>query len=493
MQLSKSDYMMYLKHPAWLWLKKHDKSKLPPIDANLQAMFDAGHDFEPFAESLFQDGIKIAFDNFDQYRTMPARTKTVLDTGTKVIFQGRVESGDLTCIFDVLERIDGDRFHLYEIKSSTKEKTDHIEDLAFQKFVLEQLGLMIDRVSVIVVNNEYVRNGPIDPGAMTKTIEVTDKVNSQLDATVGQIAKALEVMESKTMPDISPRFAAQHAVRDWLEIFLALKLDTDPYSIYQLSSFSGDLLGEFEDQGIERIADIPEAFEFENRKHQRYVELIKIGQPVVHHEQIHSFLQTLQFPLYFFDYETMSSIVPPFDGTRPYQQLPMQYSLHILREPDGKLEHKAFLHQDSMNPGLPLLKQLQQDIGEKGTVLVWHQEFEKGRNTELGVMFPEFAAAMEQLNDRIIDLKLPFSEQWYEDYRFLGSASIKRVLPVVVPELSYKSLAVQEGQSAQRLWMETFLAGKHQARKKQIVKDLLEYCQLDTLAMVKIYQFLRTQ
>ena len=491
MQLSKSDYLMYLRHPAWLWLKKHAKEKLPPVDGNLQAIFDAGHAFEPYAESLFRDGVTIGFDTFAQYRTMPARTITALDDDASVLFQGRFEAGDLTCIFDVLERIDGNRFHLYEIKSTTKDKPEHIEDLAFQKIVLEQAGLVIERISVIVVNNEYVRQGDIDPKGLTKTIEVTQKVDAHLDATAVQIAEALNVMQSTTMPDISPRHAAQSSLKDWLEIFLTLKLDTDPYSIYQLSPQHGDLIGELEDQGFERIKDIPEDFVFQNHDHQRHVELTKLGTPVVQRDRITAFLEQFQYPLYFFDYETMSSIVPAVDGIRPYQQLPMQYSLHILHEPDGQLEHREFLHREPTNPGLALLTQLTADIGETGSVIVWHQAFEKGRNTELGQMFPAFADAMERLNDRVIDLKIPFSEDWYEDYRFLGSASIKYVLPVLVPELSYKALRVQEGQTAQRLWMETILEGKHADRKEQILLDLLEYCKLDTLAMVKIYEVLR--
>lgn len=494
MQLAKSDYMMFLRHPAWLWLKKHAKDKLPPIDDNLQAIFDAGHAFEPYAESLFTGGVTIGFDFKDrsrQYQTMPARTAAALATNAPVFFQGRLEAGDLTCIFDVIERIEGNRFHLYEIKSTTKEKQDHIEDLAFQKIVLEQAGLIIERISVIVVNNDYVRQGPVDAKQLTKIIEVTDRVNDHLDATAVRITDALQVMHSPTMPDISPRFAAQHALKDWLEIFMTLKLGTDPYSIYQLSPQKGDLIGELEDQGFERIQDIPEDFVFANHDHRRHVELTKLGTPQIKRDQITAFLDRFKYPLYFFDYETFSSIVPAVDGIRPYQQVPMQYSLHILREPDGQLEHREFLHREPTNPGLALLSQLRKDIGETGSVIVWYQVFEKGRNTELGQMFPEFADFTERLNDRVIDLMVPFSENWYEDYRFLGSASIKYVLPVLVPELSYKTLAIQEGQTAQRLWMELILEGKHQERTEQILADLLEYCQLDTLAMVKIYEVLR--
>lgn len=488
MELSKSDYLMFLKHPAWMWLKKHDKSKLPPIDANTQAMFDAGHAFEAYAESLFPEGKTLGFNGFDEYKTMPKRTTLELQGTTKTLFQGRVVADELTCIFDVLDRVEGNEFDLYEIKSSTKEKQDHILDLAFQKLVLERSGVKVRTVSVIVVNSDYVRHGDINPKELTRAIDVTERVELLRTRTQANVRAALEVMHSPTCPDLSPRHAEQTALKEWLEIFLTLRLDTDPYSIYRIGQPNVDFLGELEDQGIERMHDIPDGFNFKNGKHKRQVELTKLGQPVIQTERIKAFLDAFQYPLYFLDYETMMDVVPIVNGSRPYQQVPMQYSLYIQREPGGELEHREFLHRDKSNPGLPLLQQLQQDITETGSIIVWNESFEKGRNEELGEMFPEFANFMEQVNARVIDLMTPFSSHWYEDCRFYGSASIKKVLPVLVPELSYKELDIQEGQSAQRLWMDVVLNDKYPEKREKIFVDLLKYCALDTLAMVKIYE-----
>ena len=488
MQLSKSDYMLFLKHPAWLWLKKHDPKKLPVVSAELQAIFDAGHAFEKYAEAQFSEGVTLGFNGYDEYLTLPARTKAVLESDTKTIFQGRIEAGELTCIFDILDRVDGNEFDLYEIKSSTKEKQEHILDLAFQKLVLERSNARIRNVYIIVVNADYIRQGEIDPKLLTRTIDVTERVDLIRVRTQFNIREALEVMHAPDCPDLSPRHADQTYLKEWLEIFLTLKLDTDPYSIYRLNQPNSDLLGQLEDQGIELIQDIPTDFPLNNSVHKRLVELVKLGKPTIQLDRIQDFLSSFQFPIYFLDYETMSSVVPLVDNSKPYQQIPTQYSIHFLLEPNGKLEHREFLHKDASNPGLPLLQQLQRDIGPTGSVIVWHESFEKGRNQELGEMFPEYASFMEQLNSRVIDLKTPFSSHWYEDCRFYGSASIKKVLPVLVPELSYQELAVHEGQTAQRIWMDVALSGKYTERREQIFHDLLEYCALDTLAMVRIYE-----
>jgi hypothetical protein len=160
----------------------------------------------------------------------------------------------------------------------------------------------------------------------------------------------------------------------------------------------------------------------------------------------------------------------------------------MLSAPGAELEWHEYLHRDNSDPARPLAEQLIKDIGTKGSVLVWYEGFEKARNKELGDMLPEYKDAMEAINKRVVDLMTPFKQKWYDDPRFEGSASIKNVLPVLCPELSYKALGIQEGGSAQRLWMEAVLDGKRADQKEQILADLLEYCKLDTLAMVRIWQ-----
>jgi len=152
MVISKSEYLMFLKHPAWIWLKKHDKAKLPQPDADLQALFDAGNLFERYTEKLFPGGVMLGFDNYKEYMGLPERTKKELAGGAKTIFQGRFEAGDITCIVDVLDHVEGNTYDLYEVKSSTKVKTEHEHDLAFQIIVLERSGLTI-RSSRFVASN----------------------------------------------------------------------------------------------------------------------------------------------------------------------------------------------------------------------------------------------------------------------------------------------------------------------------------------------------
>lgn len=449
MQISKSDYMLFLKHPAWLWLKKNDPKKLPPVDANLQAMFDAGHEFEPYAESLFPEGSALGFSDYDEYLTLLERTRDALAEGVHVLFQPRFEWQNFTCICDIVSIVGDGKIDLYEIKASTSAKVDHEFDLAFQTAVLEGTGLTVCNIYVIHVNNQYVRRGPIEADKITKITDITEKVRARGDVTAQYMPLALSTAQLKVMPDPDPALAKLGSKNDWMKVYENIFPPTPrEYS--------------------------PETV------------------PAILKNEIKEFVGKLQYPLYSLDYETLMSLVPYFDGHRPYQQVPFQYSLHILDSPDAELVHKEYLHKDNSDPARPLTEQLLKDIGTEGTVLVWYEGFEKARNTELGGVLPEYKEAMEAINERIVDLMVPFKSKWYDDPRFEGSASIKRVLPVLCPELSYKDLGIQEGGSAQRLWMEAVLDGTRDKEREQILNDLVEYCKLDTLAMVEIYKKLKS-
>jgi hypothetical protein len=493
MQLSKSDYMLFLKHPAWLWLKKHDKSKLPEIDEATQARFDAGADFEQYAERLFPGGVTVGFENYNEYLSMPSRTQKALAGGAEIIFQGRFEAKNITCITDVLNRVDDNTFDLYEVKSTTNPKPEHIDDLAFQTIVLEDAGYALRKIVVAHVDNTYVRQGDVEANKLVKFSDVTSDVRDALPQTRENIQKALTVAASPTMPDPHPRFASSGNLVEWLEVYEGLIGEFEEYCIYDLTSCNMTLVSGLEKLGIGRIVDIPDDFNL-SVKQQAQVLATKRNEPIIEAHHIRDFLSSLRYPLYFLDYETASGAVPLYDGTRPYQNVPFQYSLHIVDSPGAKPVHKEYLHTDALHPGPSLLSQLKKDIGDHGSILVWSMSFEKGRNQAMGEWFPEYAGFMQRVNDRIVDLMTPFSKNWYVHKDFLGSASLKAVLPALIhdPELSYKSLVIQEGMGAQRKWMEVFLQGAQVENKDHLIADLKAYCGLDTLGMVKVYDHLRT-
>lgn len=485
--------MLFLRHPAWLWLKKYQKEKLLPVDENTQAIFDAGHDFEGYAEELFPEAIKLGFNDYTEYASLPARTTAAINSGVKTILQGRFEADGITCIIDVLDRVSEDTFDLVEIKSSSKAKPEHEYDLAFQLAVLTKAGIKVRNVAVIHANNEYVREGDIDPTQLTEKTDVTGAVHVLSEVTEEQIKKAFDVLSQSEMPDISPRFANQLNIprvqwmSEWMDIYKSLNPDLDPYNIYSLSYPSAEQIGKLEDADITLLKDIPDEMCL-RPKQIAQVKTTRENQRIFEKDKIKGFLSTLEYPLYFFDYETFSSAIPDFDGLSPYKDYPFQYSLHIIDSPGAEARHAEYLHQKRSNPMPKLLEKLKQDIGDKGTVLTWNMRYEKGCNDRMCGLNPEYKEFLESLNGRVVDLMTPFSNMWFFDKDFFGSASVKYVLPVLCPELSYKELKVSDGLKSRRTWTQTFLQGKNQDRKEQIVTDLSKYCSLDTFAMVRILE-----
>ncbi len=256
MTLSKSDYMTFLKHPAWLWIKKHAKNILPPIDPATQAIFDTGHDFEQYAEALFPGGVTLGFNDYDEYLTLPERTTQALDEGLHTIFQGRFEHEQLTFICDVIQVVGHKEVDLIEIKSSTSAKPEHVVDLAFQMVVLEKCGFSVRNIYVIHVNNQFVRAGAIDPELITARTDVTESVKLVKDSTLDNIEKALQVMALTECPDTSPLYADTKFFGEWLEIYKHLK-SPKTGSIFDLCQMDAKTLQSLQDNGITLIKDIP--------------------------------------------------------------------------------------------------------------------------------------------------------------------------------------------------------------------------------------------
>lgn len=489
MQISKSDYMLFLKHPAWLWLKKHAKQLLPPVDASLQHRFDEGHAFEPFAEALFPNLTKLSFSDFSSYRSLLKRTENAWQTGATAVAQGRYESGPITCISDVVSR-DGDSFALTEIKSSTSVKKEHAFDLAFQRIVLEAAGFNVTRCAVAHVNREYVRTGRIEPRELVAITDITQKVDAQIENTRTWIDQALNVVASKTMPDPAPELARHKSYREWMDIRKKLDPPMPSNSSHRLPFINAKTATTLIEAGITTLDQIDDPT-FLGKSTQRYLRARADGARSVDQAGLAQFLTKIEYPVYYLDYETSQSLLPPWEGTRPYQQVPFQYSLHIQRDPAGEIEHREYLHRDESNPMPALLERLRGDVGETGTVLVWYEAFEKTRNMEMASAYPQYSDFLDKMNSRVIDLMKPFSDEVIRDPAFNGSASIKAVLPILLPELSYEDLAIREGSSASRLWKDVTLTHPDAAERTKVYDDLVAYCTLDTWAMVAIHRHLR--
>lgn len=483
MTITKSDFMTFRNCPADFWMKKHKPHLFygnNPSDFEKQLILQ-GYEVESVARLLFKDGIEVPGND-------PASTSDFLSQNHRILFQPSFAADGLSARVDILVAED-DGLHLYEVKGSTaKEKTreDYHWDAGFQKHVIELAGYKVAKVFLLELNKEYIRSGDIDPFEIMSIKEITQEIYDNHIELKLEVHKAKVCLALATEPiscDCFYKIRNNHC--DSFTHFYSIP----DYSIHDIINIRRGKIEKFEAEGAISIDDI-----------QDYSSLtdIQLNQVITHqndhliikHTEIRDALDSLTYPLYFLDYETYPSAIPVFDGCFPYQQVPFQYSLHIQNEPDGPFAHKEFLHRINSSPINAIAASLRKDIGDTGSVIVWNQTFEGGRNKELAAANPEFAHFLLGLNDRFFDLMKVFSNQHYVHKSFKGRTSIKKVLPVLCPHLTYETLGIKDGGTASNAWKSMIFDDLSSDQQTLIAHDLLEYCKLDTWAMVEILNVL---
>jgi len=259
------------------------------------------------------------------------------------------------------------------------------------------------------------------------------------------------------------------------------------FSIFDIPRLSKKKKTELISQGILDIKDVPKFFAL-NSKQRLIVDVAQSNQECIDREAIQQEFQHFTFPLYFLDYETFLSAIPMFDGYKPQQQMVFQYSIHKVDSLNGDIGHSEHLAITKEDPSKSLIRQLREDIGSTGTVFVWNKTFEITRNKELGILHPKYSEFLADLNERIYDLGDFVNFGFYIHLRFKGSWSIKNVLPIMVPELGYDEMDISKGDQAMMAWWELIHDKFPMDDAEKTKTALLEYCKMDTWAMVKIWK-----
>lgn len=468
--LTKTDFQLFRECHMHLWAIKHDQftDRTSDFDKHL---IQQGYEIEALAIKFLRN-------------TLESDSKKLLtqQTYTDGSFEARVDA--------LIHDQSTDTYELYEIKSSTsdkeneerKSKEDHVFDATFQALVLEK-KIDLQHVYLVTVNKSYTHQGEIDLAqffAITcidqEVAMIHDKVRELRDrAFQNSEQDAPTKLEECTNPKTCPCVALCHP-----------NIPED--SIYDISGLWGSVKKELRSKGILKIKDIPEDFPLWD-KQRKQVQVVKSGKPVINKDAIRHELEQLIGPLSFLDYETFNTGIPLYDGYHPYQHMIFQYSLHVVDKPDKEPKHYEFLVDHAGDPSREVCEHLLQDLPKTGTVISWNKSFEMGCNTHMAEMYPEYSKFLLDMNERMYDLGDVFkNNDMYVLPEFKGSWSIKNVLPVLVPELSYKGLAIGKGDAAMKAWWELVGNGVSEARKEEIVRDLLKYCGLDTLAMVGIWK-----
>ncbi len=480
--LSKSSFIKGLQCHKKLWLYKNHPELTDSIDTNLETIFNTGHVVGELATELFPGGKMLPCDELSSTQQIET-TRQWLEQGVTTIYEAAFSEKGVFARVDILHK-GHDGWEIYEVKSSTKPKPVYVQDVAVQTWILNQAGLTVTKSALVTLDTRYRLNGEIEVEKLFAIHDLTQDVTDLQDFVQVEVTKLQEMLQQDAMPDVA---IGHHCNKP-----------------YQCAFFAHCHGAKVEDS-IFNIGDIgqPDSYALYHAGQTRYAD-VDLGQlgwrqrlqvesylnqtDHVRKDQLKSFLDSLTYPLCHLDFETTYMVaIPMFEGTGPYKQIPFQFSLHIQREPNGPVEHVEFLANSDEDPRRPLLEKLAASIPEGACVLAYNKKFEAGCLENLILQLPEFAGRIRPLIENMRDLMAPFKNKDVYYWKMNGSYSLKKVLPALLPEMSYSELEIGNGEDAANAYLQ-MRESIDPEEIASIRKNLLRYCELDTYAMVKLVE-----
>ena len=482
--ISKSKYLAGLQCDKLVWTFYNAKDRIPPPDAALQAIFDQGHEVGNLAKSLYLGGIEVAPGIVDLAKVLPASQDALLRR--KPLFEAAFAYGNTYARVDILDPVGRDQWDIIEVKSSTQVKEINLHDIALQRYTYEGAGLRIRKCILMCINTEYVRKGEINPEELFTRHDVTADVNAILPGVkkrLSQMAKVIAQQKEPRVP-IGPQCDDPYTcpLHDACWGFLPVQ---NIFTLYRGGQKSFDLFA----SGVQEIVRMPRGVKLSATQGIQ-VGAVRSGEAYVDAPALGRFVRAMKYPLYYLDFETFGTAIPLFDNARPHQQIPFQFSLHIVKSEGAHPEHHGFLAEGQSDPRDEILSRLKSLLGTKGSIVAYNAGFEKRALKESCAVYKEFKLWYEKLEPRFVDLLVPFRAFHYYHPAQQGSASIKSVLPALTGR-GYEGMEIADGGTASQEFLRVAF-GTVPARERQTVrKHLEEYCALDTMGMIRIVESLK--
>lgn len=446
--LSKSRYLKGLKCKKALWLNKYKKEQAYYPEETLK-VFNQGNIAGELAQSYFPGGQIALVTNYPDSKAI-IKTQELIASGENTIYEATFASHNTLVAVDILHKTNG-KWHAFEVKSTNSVKTEHVRDAAIQYYVMTHAGIEIEDISIMHFDRNYIRQGKIDVKALFTYESVKNKLSEYLEDIPTNIEAFLKVyQQDEPIVQIGPHC-------------------DQPYSC------------EF----FKYCCELPE-----NQK----IILKKENEPELSNKidsidklQIQSFLHKHKFPIYSFDFETIMHGIPQYDNSRPYQQIPFQYSLHYQKNADTQPLHFEFLGNGVDDPRERIIQQLIKDCNKPGDILVYSLQFEKRMLKELARDFPQYQEELNGIIERLVDLAIPY-KKYIQTEATERKWSLKIVLPTFLPNRSYDNLDIQDGMATMDVYRS--LSALNETEKQEAIEAMLGYCKMDTEAVLELYNLL---
>lgn len=486
--ISKSRFVSGIQCSKKFYFDIFRKDLKPIISEQQELLFSTGHEIGELAQKVFPNGKDASPENYYDFSKSIQETKDFINLGINTIYEAAFSYNDVLAALDILHHTQNERWAI-EVKSSSGVKEYHINDASLQYWVMNKSGFKPDKFFLMHINTAYTKQGNIIPNDFFTLADITEKViEKQLWVEENLVnLKRILIEEKEPIVEIgkycnSP-FICDYKHNCWKHI-----PEKSVFTLYSTRGLEWDLY----ERGIYKIVDIPESISL---NHRQSLQVNGQKEPSIYIDKsnINNFLKEWEFPLHFFDFETIFPAIPVLNGTRPFQQVPFQYSLHILEEICKDYSHKEFLATPkdfdgvSIDPRKKLIDQMRIDFGSSGSIVAYNAKFEISRLKELAISFPEDEIFINNIISRFVDLLIPFRNAWYYHPDMGGSASIKAVLPAIAPGFSYSDLEISNGGDASNIFL-SMINNKFIGDKISARESLKKYCERDTLGMIIIWE-----
>lgn len=479
--LSKSRYQKGLQCEKALWLTVHRRDLATPVTESQQAVFDQGSEVGRLAQQLFPGGVEVADDHLHQAEALET-TAHLLAEGVRVLYEPAFSAGGAFTRVDILVAADDGAWDLYEVKSTASLKDVHITDAAVQAYAVEGSGLALRTINLVHLNSAYVYpGGEYDPQQLFTIEDITEIVRGYLPLVPGEIERLQRMLEGPE-PEVRVGMRCSSPYECEFAAYCHSFLPCE-HPINELPRLQEPQLHALLDAGITCILDVPPDFPGLTTAQRETVVAVQSGEPFVDAEGLAEALGKLEWPVYHLDFETIMPALPLWPGTRPYQTIPFQYSVHV-HERNGSMEHREYLHTGADDPRPALARHLLADLGTRGSI-VHYTNYERRQIDGLAAALPELALDLRALRSRLFDLE-PVIKRCTRHPQAAGRSSIKAVLPAWCPDLSYSGLGIADGQTASVRYLRVVRGEADADEAASTLRDLAEYCALDTLAMVRL-------
>ena len=488
--ISKSSYILGQQCQKSFWFKNNRVPETNPKDEAAEERLSAGDDVGEISKMLFPGGEEIPFLG-GKYQEMHDITMEKISSGVEKLYEASFLIDGIFIRVDLMNKTK-DGWDIYEVKASSNVKDYHKDDASLQWHVLKKIPeIKLNKLKVVVLNNRYEKSSKIIPNDFFKKEDVTEIANEN-EKKIEQEISNLKIISSQSYePKIK---IGSHCKKPHSCVYLEKcwpKNKDEVNSVFTLYRLNMNKKIDLYENGIDTFEKIQDESSF-SRIQQKQLQAYRTKKPVIEKKIIGEFIDKVQYPISYFDFETFSDAVPVFDGQKPHVQIPFQYSLHIQKSAGEELEidenHREFLGHHEQDPRRLIAESMIKNLPASGTIMAYNESFEKKCIRLLAEHCPDLAEQLLSFNERFLDLIIPFRTGGYYDLNFKGSFSIKSVLPVLCrdnKELTYENLEISDGGSASRTYKNLQFLSEKEIQSKR--NDLLKYCRLDTYAMYAIF------